>query len=59
MMLFKLGRLMENPHHQDSWVDVAGYSAITAEVIGETLDSQHPLEGNSSIRYPSLRFRRN
>lgn len=49
MMLVKLGRLMENPHHQDSWVDIAGYSAITAEAIGETLDSQHPLEGQQSI----------
>ena len=28
MMLVKLGRLMENPHHQDSWVDIAGYLSL-------------------------------
>ena len=48
MMLVKLGRLMENPHHQDSWVDIAGYSAITAEAIAETLSNQPPLEGQQS-----------
>lgn len=33
MMLVKVSRLMENPKHFDSWVDIAGYSAITAEAI--------------------------
>ena len=41
MMLLKISRLMENPRHEDSWVDIAGYSAITAEAIAEMPDSLH------------------
>lgn len=48
MMLVKLGRLMENPHHQDSWVDIAGYSAITAEAIAETANILLPHEGQQN-----------
>lgn len=28
----KLGRLAESPNHRDSWLDVAGYAALGAEV---------------------------
>ncbi len=28
----KLGRLAESPNHRDSWMDVAGYAALGAEV---------------------------
>lgn len=28
----KLGRLAETPNHRDSWLDVAGYAALGAEV---------------------------
>lgn len=42
MMLVKVSRLMESPKHEDSWVDIAGYSAITAEAIDDTVDTQHP-----------------
>ena len=35
MMLLKISRLMESPTHEDSWVDIAGYSAITAEAMTE------------------------
>jgi hypothetical protein len=48
MMLVKVARLMENPHHQDSWVDIAGYSAITAEAIAETANNLLPLEDQQS-----------
>jgi len=48
MMLVKVSRLMESPLHEDSWVDIAGYSAITAEAIACTEDSQHPLEDQQS-----------
>jgi len=41
MMLLKISRLMENPRHEDSWVDIAGYSAITAEAIAEMPDNLH------------------
>lgn len=48
MMLVKVARLMENPHHQDSWVDIAGYSAITAEAIAETSNILHLHEGQQN-----------
>lgn len=44
MMLVKVSRLMESPMHEDSWIDIAGYSAITAEAIAYIEDNQHPLE---------------
>ena len=31
MALLKIARLKANPHHGDSWVDVAGYAACGAE----------------------------
>ena len=48
MMLVKISRLMESPKHEDSWVDIAGYSAITAEAIVESEDNQHLLEDQQS-----------
>lgn len=32
MVLFKIGRIIANKQHADSWVDVAGYAACGAEV---------------------------
>jgi len=32
MVGLKLARLVESPDHADTWVDVAGYAAIGAEV---------------------------
>lgn len=34
MSLLKLARLKTNATHWDSWMDVAGYAALGAEVIG-------------------------
>ena len=31
----KMSRLSNNPTHQDSWVDSAGYTAIAAQLAGE------------------------
>ena len=31
----KMSRLSNNPTHQDSWVDMAGYTAIAAQLAGE------------------------
>lgn len=31
MALVKIGRLMETPDHDDSWVDLAGYAACGRE----------------------------
>ena len=42
MMIVKMSRLMENPVHEDSWVDIAGYAAITAEAITDSLGNPHP-----------------
>lgn len=54
MMLVKVARLMESPHHEDSWVDIAGYSAITGEAIANTSHIQHPQEGLQSKSSSSL-----
>tara|TARA_S200002703_G_scaffold155227_1_gene159101 strand:- start:132 stop:470 length:339 start_codon:yes stop_codon:yes gene_type:complete len=48
MMLVKMSRLIESPMHEDSWVDLAGYSAITAEAIAESVDNRHPHEDQQS-----------
>lgn len=34
MVLLKIARLMETPSHRDSWVDMAGYAATGARVMG-------------------------
>ena len=34
MIAVKLSRLVNTPDHHDSWVDVAGYAALGAEVSG-------------------------
>ena len=39
MMIVKISRLMETPAHEDSWVDIAGYAAITAEAIADSLSN--------------------
>lgn len=49
MMIVKMSRLMENPVHEDSWVDIAGYAAITAEAITDSLDSPHLPADQQSI----------
>lgn len=35
LALVKLARLAANPGHGDSWVDLAGYAAIGAEIATE------------------------
>lgn len=32
MILMKVARLMKTPQHSDSYVDIAGYAACTAEI---------------------------
>jgi len=34
-ILVKIARTIETPSHFDSWVDIAGYAAIAAEMKGE------------------------
>jgi hypothetical protein len=34
MALLKIARLSQSLHHEDSWLDLAGYAAIGAETIG-------------------------
>lgn len=34
MAMLKIARLRTNPGHMDSWVDVAGYAACGAELVG-------------------------
>ena len=49
MIAVKMSRLVNSPGHQDSWVDIAGYSALAAElkelpqtiqIFGERNESQ-------------------
>lgn len=48
MIALKMARLQETPDHKDSWVDIAGYAAVTAEAIAEISDSQRPLAGQQN-----------
>jgi|DEB0MinimDraft_10_1074344.scaffolds.fasta_scaffold07474_5 hypothetical protein len=48
MMMVKISRIMETPSHVDSWVDIAGYAAITAEAIAEIEDTLHHHEDQQS-----------
>lgn len=36
----KIGRLAESPNHRDSWLDVAGYAALGAEVANTARESR-------------------
>jgi hypothetical protein len=36
MVLLKIARLGNSPSHEDSWIDIAGYAALGAEVAEET-----------------------
>ena len=38
MTLVKVGRLIESPAHEDSWVDAIGYIALGVEVATEESD---------------------
>lgn len=40
MALLKIGRLMHNPGHEDSWADLAGYAACGADVSIKTISHQ-------------------
>ena len=33
MIGIKIARLLDNPSHRDSWVDIAGYAAVGAECV--------------------------
>ena len=46
MIATKLSRLAHNPNHMDSWVDVAGYAAIGAELCDEKTEDK---DGQESI----------
>jgi hypothetical protein len=38
MIWMKLARLCNSPDHRDSWVDIAGYAALTSEVANAKKD---------------------
>jgi len=48
-ILNKLARLHSDPTHFDSWVDIAGYAAVTCEAIYDIVDTQHPREDQQNI----------
>lgn len=48
-ILNKLARLNSDPTHIDSWVDIAGYAAVTCEAIFDIVDNQHPHEDRQNI----------
>lgn len=39
MILMKLARLENNPKHEDSWIDIAGYAANGCEIATEVTPS--------------------
>ena len=49
MMIAKDISPARNPDHEDSWIDLAGYAAITAEAIADISGNLHPPEDQQSI----------
>jgi hypothetical protein len=35
-MLAKIARSKEDMHHEDTWIDIAGYAGATAEAIDDS-----------------------
>ena len=33
MIALKLSRLLQNPHHEDHWLDIAGYANLGLELV--------------------------
>lgn len=49
MSLMKIARLMNQPNHQDSWVDLAGYAACGCEITTkEPTEFEKVLEAEDS-----------
>jgi len=48
-ILNKLARLHSDPTHIDSWVDIAGYAAVTCEAIFDIVDNQPLHEDQQNI----------
>lgn len=48
-ILNKLSRLQNDPTHFDSWIDIAGYAAVTCEAIYDIVDTQLPREDQQNI----------
>jgi hypothetical protein len=48
-ILNKLARLHSDPTHVDSWVDIAGYAAVTCEAIYDIEDTLHLPEDQQNI----------
>lgn len=42
MVLLKVARLRNDPLHEDSWIDVAGYAACGAECAQHSLTAPYP-----------------
>ena len=38
MLLMKVARLVHDPHHDDSWLDIAGYAACGSQCAGASSD---------------------
>ncbi|WP_019204553.1 DUF6378 domain-containing protein [Tsukamurella sp. 1534] len=41
MAQLKIARLVQTPTGADSWIDLAGYAALGAEVAGATVEEAH------------------
>lgn len=40
MVAMKLARLTHTPEHEDSWLDIAGYAALGAELVAPAGDDE-------------------
>ena len=49
LMMLKMARLMNDETHEDSWVDIAGYAAVTCEAITDNQGNQHLPVGPQNI----------
>lgn len=55
MALFKIVRAKQNPHHDDSWTDLAGYAACGAECAASMCESECPGDEHDEQQVPGIR----
>ena len=48
----KISRLYKTPNHEDSWLDIAGYSKLIADSILSKLEVERAIGG--SLQYPEV-----
>ncbi len=55
LVMVKMARIRKNPHHDDSWTDLAGYAACGAECAASMCESECPGDEHDEQQVPGIR----